>query len=129
MSPAPSPKRSTPAGNLTDSGTIAFTDVNLTDVHSVGAVTPSAGALGSLDRRRDHGPTGSGLGGVVTWHYSVAAAAVEFLAAGQTRVQTFSFNVQDGQGGTCRAASASRSPAPTTRRTSGACRPTARQRR
>ena len=43
--------------------------------------------------------TGSGLGGVVTWHYSVAAAAVEFLAAGQTRVQTFSFDVQDGQGG------------------------------
>ena len=38
----------TPAGNLTDSGTIAFTDVDLTDVHSVGAVTPSAGALGSL---------------------------------------------------------------------------------
>ena len=27
----------TPAGNLTDSGTIAFTDVDLTDVHSVSA--------------------------------------------------------------------------------------------
>ena len=36
-----------PGGNLTDSGTIAFTDVDLTDIHSVSAVTPSAGALGS----------------------------------------------------------------------------------
>ena len=35
----------TPAGNLTDSGTIAFTDVDLSDVHSVGAVTPSAGSV------------------------------------------------------------------------------------
>ena len=37
----------TPVGNLTDSGTIAFTDVDLTDIHSVSVVTPSAGALGS----------------------------------------------------------------------------------
>ena len=55
----------TPVGNLTDSGTIAFTDVDLTDAHSSAPVTPSAGALGTLTasvttdttgtgRRRDH---------------------------------------------------------------------------
>jgi hypothetical protein len=39
----------TATGNLTDSGSIAFTtDVDLTDVHSVGTVTASSGALGSL---------------------------------------------------------------------------------
>ena len=39
----------TPAGNLTDSGTIAFTDVDLTDAHSIDpTVTASAGALGTL---------------------------------------------------------------------------------
>ena len=63
----------TPAGNLTDTGTIAFTDVDLTDVHSVSAVTPSAGALGTLTASVTTDTTGSGLGGVVTWNYSVAA--------------------------------------------------------
>src|SRR2546429_576182 len=38
----------TPVGNLSDSGTIAFTDVHLTDAHSISAVTASAGARGSL---------------------------------------------------------------------------------
>ena len=47
MSPAAVTELVTPVGNLTDSGTIAFTDVDLTDIHSVSAVTPSAGALGS----------------------------------------------------------------------------------
>jgi VCBS repeat-containing protein len=36
---------------------------------------------------------------VVTWNYSVAASDVEYLAAGQTKIETFSFNVLDGQGG------------------------------
>ena len=38
----------TPAGNLTDTGTIAFSDVDLSDLHSVGPVAPSGGALGTL---------------------------------------------------------------------------------
>ena len=33
----------TPAGNLTDSGTIAFTDVDLTDVHLVRPPAPRSG--------------------------------------------------------------------------------------
>ncbi len=89
----------TPAGNLTDTGTIAFTDVDLTDVHSLSAVTPSAGALGTLMASVSTDTTGSGVGGVVTWSYSVAASAVEYLAAGQTKVETFTFDVLDGQGG------------------------------
>ena len=89
----------TPLGDLSDSGTIAFSDVDLTDVHSVSAVTPSAGALGNLTVSVTADTTGSGLGGVVTWNYSVAASAVEFLAAGQTKVEAFTFNVEDGQGG------------------------------
>ncbi len=89
----------TPVGNLTDTGTIAFTDVDLTDVHSLSAVTPSGGALGTLTASVSTDTTGSGLGGVVSWNYSVAASAVEFLAVGQTKIETFSFNVLDGQGG------------------------------
>jgi VCBS repeat-containing protein len=89
----------TPVGNLTDTGTIAFTDVDVSDIHSLSAVTPSGGALGTLTASVSTDTTGSGLGGVVTWNYSVAASAVEYLAAGQTKVETFSFNVLDGQGG------------------------------
>ncbi len=89
----------TPVGNLTDTGTIAFTDVDVNDIHSLSVVTPSGGALGSLTASVSTDTTGSGLGGVVTWNYSVAASAVEYLAAGQTKVETFSFNVLDGQGG------------------------------
>jgi VCBS repeat-containing protein len=89
----------TPTGSLSDTGTIAFSDVDLADIHSTGAVTPSVGALGSLTATVTADTTGTGTGGVVTWNYSVPASAVEFLAAGQTRVETFTFNVLDGQGG------------------------------
>jgi large repetitive protein len=90
----------TPVGNLTDSGTIAFSDVDLTDVHSVGAVTASADALGTLTASVTTGTDdATGLGGVVTWNYSVAASALEYLAKDQTKVETFSFDISDGQGG------------------------------
>ena len=89
----------TPLGNLTDSGTIAFTDADLADIHSVSAVTPSSGALGNLTASVSTDTTGSGLGGVVAWNYSVAAANVEFLAAGQHQIETFTFDVLDGRGG------------------------------
>ncbi len=99
MSPAAVTEAITPVGNLTDTGTIAFTDVDLTDVHSISAVTPSAGALGTLMASVSTDTTGSGVGGVVTWNYSVAASAVEYLAAGQTKVETFTSTFNDGQGG------------------------------
>jgi VCBS repeat-containing protein len=35
----------------------------------------------------------------VTWDYSVAAVDVEYLAAGETKVESFSFNLLDNQGG------------------------------
>jgi VCBS repeat-containing protein len=90
----------TATGNLTDSGSIAFTDVDLTDVHSVGTVTASSGALGSLTASVTTGTNDTtGLGGVVTWNYTVAASAVEYLAKDETKVETFTFNVEDGQGG------------------------------
>ena len=88
-----------PVGNLTDSGTIAFTDLDLSDTHSVSAVTPSGGALGTLNASVTNDSTGTGLGGVVSWDYSVTASAVEYLAEGETKVETFSFNVLDGKGG------------------------------
>jgi VCBS repeat-containing protein len=89
----------TPIGNLTDSGTIGFTDVDLSDSHTVSAVTASAGALGALTSTITTDTTGTGLGGVVTWNYSVDSAAVEYLAEGEHKVESFTFSILDGHGG------------------------------
>jgi len=86
-------------GNLSDSGIISFTDADLADVHSLSAVTPSAGTLGTLTASVSADTTGNGAGGAVTWSYSVAASAVEYLAVGETKTETFTFNVLDGHGG------------------------------
>ena len=88
-----------PVGALTDSGTIAFSDSNANDTHSAGSVTASAGALGTLTASVTTDTTGTGSGGVVTWNYSVDAAAVEYLAAGQTKTEHFTFDVRDDHGG------------------------------
>jgi VCBS repeat-containing protein len=89
----------TPIGNLTDSGTIGFTDFDLTDSHTISSVTASAGALGTLTPTITTDTTGSGLGGIITWNYTVAASAVESLAEGEHKVETFRFSVLDGHGG------------------------------
>ncbi|MFZ4524039.1 MAG: FG-GAP-like repeat-containing protein, partial [Chlorobium sp.] len=89
----------TRAGNLTDSGTICFTDVDLSDVHGVSSVTPSAGAIGTLIPTISADTTGTGLGGAITWNYSVAASVVEYLAEGEHKVESFTFSLLDGHGG------------------------------
>jgi VCBS repeat-containing protein len=87
----------TASGNLTDTGTIAFSDVDLLDVHGVGVIVPADIPLGRLTASVSE-DTVNGTGGVVTWNYSVAASAVEYLAAGETAVESFSFNLLDNHG-------------------------------
>ncbi len=89
----------TPVGNLTDSGTINFTDVDLADTHTISSVTPSVGSIGTLTSTITTDTTGTGLGGVVTWNYEVAASAVEYLAEGEKKIETFTFSVLDSHGG------------------------------
>ncbi len=89
----------TPSGNLSDTGTITFSDVDLTDVHTVTPTGTAVGSvLGSLSAVKNSDTTGSGSGGQLTWTYSVAASAVEYLAAGQTKVESFDISVADGNG-------------------------------
>ena len=90
----------TPAGNLTDSGAISFSDVDLTDLHIASPNgTPIGSALGTLTAAVSNDTTGSGTGGQLTWNYSVPASAVEFLAAGQTKVESFNISLSDQNGG------------------------------
>src|SRR5206468_627389 len=90
----------TPAGNLTDSGVITFSDVDLTDVHLVSPTgTPVGSVLGSLTAVKNTDTTGTGTGGQLTWTYTVADSAVEYLAKDQTRVESFTITLDDGNGG------------------------------
>src|SRR5947209_4501361 len=69
----------TPAGNLSDSGAITFSDVDLTDVHLVSAAgTPVGTTLGSLTVVKNSDPSRTGSGGQLTWTYTVADSAVEY---------------------------------------------------
>ncbi len=72
-------------GNLTTGGSLTITDPDTGDASFQGTVTPSAGALGTLTIA----PNG-------TWSYSVANSAVQYLKAGQTKVETFTVQSADG---------------------------------
>src|SRR5262249_59667063 len=89
-----------PSGNLSDTGVIKFTDVDLTDVHLVSPTgTPIGSVLGTLTAVKDSDTTGTGTGGQLTWTYKVADSAVEYLAAGQTKVESFTITLDDQHGG------------------------------
>ncbi len=90
----------TPVDDLTDFGTITFTDVDLSDDHMIDpTIVASAGALGSLTASVTTDTTGSGTGGVIRWDYTVAASAVEYLGATDTKVETFTITLDDKNGG------------------------------
>jgi VCBS repeat-containing protein len=103
-------------GNLTDSGTIAFTDIDLSDAHIVGYAHTSSDAAPNLPGYAD-GTPGSARGtfvvnvttdttnalfgtGTVTWTFTIAAGAIDDLAQGQTITQVYYVTIDDGHGGT-----------------------------
>ena len=84
---------------LTDTGTMTFADVDLRDGHTVSVVAEGGGYLGGLTAIVSNASTNDGAGSI-QWTFSVANAAVQFLAAGETRTQSYVVTVNDGQGGT-----------------------------
>ena len=93
-------EQAAPAGTLSDSGVIGFSDLDLSGVHLVSATgTPVGSVLGSLTAVKDGDTTGTGTSGQLTWTYTVDATAVEYLAAGETRVESFTITVDDQHGG------------------------------
>src|SRR5471032_12334 len=78
-------------------GVITFTDADVIDVHVVTVAPLAKGYLGSLTL----GPVADSTGGVtgsVGWTFSVPDHALDFLAAGQTLVQTYTVTIADGHG-------------------------------
>lgn len=92
-----------PNGNLTDTGVIQFTDLDLKDVHLVSpngtAVTGQPTPLGSLTATLDADTTGTGAGGQLHWTYTVADSAVAYLAKDETRTESFNITLDDQKGG------------------------------
>ncbi|TMJ61059.1 MAG: hypothetical protein E6G82_09025, partial [Alphaproteobacteria bacterium] len=90
----------TPTGNVSDSGVIGFTDLDLIDVHLSSPVgTPVGVTLGTLTVAKDADTTGTGTGGQLTWTYTVADSAIASLGAGQTKVESFTITLDDQNGG------------------------------
>jgi VCBS repeat-containing protein len=91
----------TPAA-LADTGTIAFSDVDLTDAHNASAAFTSSShssQLGALTASVTTDSTGSGTGGVVSWNYSVDDSAVQFLGVGDSITETYTVTLTDGETG------------------------------
>ena len=84
---------------LTDTGTVAFADVDLSDAHTVTVVSNGSGYLGELTAVVSNPSSGDGAG-EVTWTYAVPNPAIQFLAVGQTLTQSYTLRVDDGHGGT-----------------------------
>lgn len=80
-----------------DSGTLNFSDVDLTDTHTVD-VESDEGVQGTLTAVITTDTTGTGTGGVVTWNYSVDAEVYQGLGEGETATETFTVIVDDGNG-------------------------------
>ena len=76
-----------------DSGTIAFDDVDVSDTHTASFTPQGIGYLGTftLDPVAGHS---------VGWDFTVSDAALEGLAEGEIRIQTYEVEIDDGNGGT-----------------------------
>src|SRR6266852_4505834 len=84
----------------TTTGTLAFTDADRTDTHTVGApVALGTGYLGIFTVVPVTDST-NGVTGSVKWTFSVVDGTIDFLSAGQTLVQNYSVTIADNHGGT-----------------------------
>ncbi|MET4733442.1 VCBS repeat-containing protein [Thalassospira sp. MBR-102] len=81
----------------TADGTVEFSDLDLSDGHTVSVTGPS-GHKGVLTATPAQGATG-GNTGVVEWNYSVSDGALEQLAEGETLIESFEVSIDDGHGG------------------------------
>jgi VCBS repeat-containing protein len=91
-----------PAGNLVSNGIINFKDVDLSDIHTVSPTgTPIGSALGTLTATLTQDTSNTtGLGGQISWQYSVANSAIEYLTEGETKIEKFNITLADNYGGT-----------------------------
>ena len=103
------------SSDLTDSGSISFTDVDLTDRPTASEVTKSVTAkkadgtelpltaeqLAVIEEAFSiSAADGNVNDGTIDWTYDIDAGDLEFLAEGEVVTAVFTITVDDGQGGT-----------------------------
>jgi VCBS repeat-containing protein len=98
----PTQDNSVPGTVLTTTGSFTFTDVDLTDKHTIIDISPAGRVvpLGALTDVQVSADTVNGTGGVVSWTYTIPVAAVESLSLGETLDESFNVTVADNHGGT-----------------------------
>ncbi|ABY28576.1 VCBS domain-containing protein [Methylorubrum extorquens] len=79
-------------GNVAAEGVLSFTDADLNDAHTV-SVMPSGAALGTLTVNKTADLNGVGS---VSWSYTVDSTKVQYLAEGETKVESFQILLSDG---------------------------------
>ena len=84
---------------MTAAGTIDFGDVDLNDAHVTSVMPDGAGYLGTFVADVTNDSTGDG-GGQVTWLFSADNALRQAISAGKMLMQTYTVEIDDGQGGT-----------------------------
>ncbi|KJC34220.1 hypothetical protein UB31_39195 [Bradyrhizobium sp. LTSP849] len=89
VSPTPGP-----AVETTD-GSISLSDAEAADTHTASITPLGSGYVGTFSLDPVSEVPGSGS---VAWHYSVNNADIQFLAQGQTLVQTYAVTVLDSHG-------------------------------
>lgn len=90
---------------LTTTGTINFSDVDLSDVHTVTSVVYTGGGdqLGTLTLVKAADTTGTGTGGQYIWTYTADPQTVSNALVGggaHDKLETFDVVISDGHGGT-----------------------------
>ncbi|MGF6487017.1 VCBS domain-containing protein [Pseudomonas frederiksbergensis] len=88
-----------PTDSLSATGTIAFSDVDLSDTHTASFVAAgdNATALGNFTLASVT-EAANAADGTVNWTYTLNNAAAQFLAQGQTVTETYVVTINDGHG-------------------------------
>src|SRR5207253_1263317 len=84
-------------GSETTSGTISFADVDLSDTHTVSSAAMGSDYVGSFSTTVSDDSTSEGAG-TVSWTFTVSDSQIDYLAVGESLVQTYSVTVADGHG-------------------------------
>ncbi len=86
------------AASVTATGTIAFQDLNSSDIHTASVTSGPASALGvlTLVTTKQAGSTS----GSTAWTYTLDNALANSLGAGQTVTEVYTITIDDGHGAT-----------------------------
>ena len=99
----------TEGSTLTDSGSISFTDLDLTDTPTATEVTKSVTTALTLTAAQQtaiedaftlSADAGNTNNGIINWDYTITEGELDFLAAGETVTVVYTITVNDANGGT-----------------------------